>query len=277
MPEKQKVFINILSNSLIIIVAIVLMGCTWLFVRGQIDANRAITDAGKAVIAAVDSSTSGQKAVDYAAAITYLEAAQQAYSENSMIKIASLIYALSSSVILGYGAKVLRLGASDKQELCNELLEKTAQQFSKSSDQMLRQQNDVYAAVTSCENAAHLSLLLLSYFELISSKKYEKPITAATDATNRLQVEFIRSLSRFQGFLNYFKESSNKMRLTQDQLEMLKRTWEQAERSIDEYACVEKDVDDYLIKNFGEEDKDVVSKIVKSIKAFWRQQSYDNV
>ena len=236
MSNKQLFLANILSTLLVIIITIVLITCSWFFIKGQLDANRAIADAGKAIIFATTSDDNpAQAAVDYASAITYLEAAQQTYSENSILKITSLIYALSSSIILGYGAKMLRLGASDKQELCNELLDKTAQQFKKSSDQILRQQNRVYTAVTTCENAAHISLLLQSHFELTNKKESNLTTATTSDATARLQTELLRSLQQFRDFLDYSK-NNNEAELTTDQKEMLRHTWLQAQNAITEYV-----------------------------------------
>lgn len=275
MSNKQLIFANLLSGLLTLIAAIVLVGCTWTFIRGQMDANRAIVDAGKAVIAATTSNDSAQSLVDYSAAIAYLEAAQQAYSENSVIKVISLIYTLSSSIILGYGAKMLRLGASDKQELCEELLEKTQQQFNESSDQILRQQNDVYAAVTTCENVAHLSLLLLSYFDLTSTGRKSTPATeAVTDTTERLQIELTRSLSRFRDFLVNSKDNLGLIKLTQDQLAMLRHSWEQTQKSVNEYILPKKNGEKSCLEShFGEYDQIALEELVKEIKYYWKRHA----
>lgn len=263
MPQKQNILTTILSNLLIIIIFIALISCTVIFIKGQVDANHAIVNAGKAVLDSVTSNNPIQAEVDYSAAISYLEAAQQAYTENSIIKIISLIYAVSSSIILGYGAKMLRLGASDKQELCEELLQKTEGQFRKASDQILRRQNDVYTNVIACDNATQLSLLLISHFELSSNP----PATISSDIEERLQVELIRSLQQCRDFLNYFKEKKDDNRLTRDQLELINRSWEQAKRAIQEYICphTENSIS-CLEKHFGKYDQKATEDLVKEIK-----------
>lgn len=264
MPQKQNILTTILSNLLIIIIAIALISCTVVFIKGQVDANHAIIDAGKAVLDSITSDSPIQAEIDYSAAISYLEAAQQAYTENSVIKIISLIYAVSSSIILGYGAKMLRLGASDKQELCEELLQKTEQQFSKVSDQILRHQNHVYTTVIACDNATQLSLLLISHFELSNNPS----TTISSDIVGRLQVELMRSLQQCRNFLNYFKGKKDGNRLTKDQLDLINQSWAQTKRAIQEYICPQTGNNtSCLEKNFGKYDQKAAEDLVKEIKA----------
>jgi len=265
MPNKQPKIADMLSSALLIVVILILVGCSIVFIKGQIDANRAIVDAGKAINASLNAGGSSQTVVDYTAAITYMEAAQQTYSENSVMKITSLIYALLSSVILGYGAKVLRLGTSDKQELCKELLEKTAQQFNESSNQMLLQQNDIYIAVTTCETVAQLALLLRSYFDLIKNNGNGSPVTANSDIAERLQIELTYSLKQFEDFLACSENNENK--LTKDQLEMIKRSWGQTKRAITEYVFPSNGASNSCLEAFfGKYDQKAVADLVEQIE-----------
>lgn len=266
MLQKQLTFTTMLSNLLVIIIAVALIISTKIFLEGQIAANRAIVDAGTAILNSVSSNNSTQTSVvstDYSAAIAYLEAAQQTYSENSVIKITSLIYALSSSIILGYGAKMLRLGAIDKQELCTELLEKTAEQFNKSSDKILQHQNNVYTAIISCENAAQLALLLLSHFELTNSLT----TVVNSDIEDRLQVELTRSLQQFRDFLEYSQQNKNGNELTEDQLKMINQSWSQAKRAVNEYVFPKvKNAISCLERSFGKYDQKAIEDLVKEIE-----------
>lgn len=263
MSQKQSLFASALSNLLVVVIAIALIACTGIFIKGQIEANRAIVDAGTAVLNSVNSNNSAQNVVEYNAAISYLEAAQQAYSENSVIKVISIIYALSSSIILGYGAKMLRLGASDKQELCKELLEKTADQFNKSSDEILRHQNNVYTAVVSIENAGQLALLLISHFELTNNLT----ASVSSDIEDRLQVELTRSLQQFRDFLEQSEMNRAGNRLTEDQLEMLDQSWAHSQRAISEYIYPKtRNTNSCLEQAFGKYDQIAVGGIVKEIE-----------
>jgi len=262
MSQKQSIFASVLSNILVIVIAIAFIACAGIFIKGQIEANRAIVDAGTAVLNSVNSNNSAQDVVDYNAAITYLEAVQQAYSENSMIKIISLIYALSSSIILGYGAKMLRLGAADKQELCKELLEKTADQFNKSTDKILRHQNNVYTAVMSSETSGQLALLLIGHFELTNNST----TSARSDIEDRLQVELTRSLQQLRDFLDYFQMSIDGSSLTKDQLEMINLSWAHTQRAIGEYIYPKtKNTISCLQRSFGEYDQTAIEGLVKEI------------
>lgn len=263
MSKKQSAFSNFLSNLLVIIIAIILVVCSITFINGQMDANNAIVAAGEAVLNAVSSDTPIQTTVDYDAAIAYLEAAQQVYSENSVIKITSLIYALSSAIILGYGSKMLRLGASDKEELCKELLEKTEDQFNIASEKILQQQNDVYTAVTFCENATLLALLLTSHFELISSQ----PVTTRSDIEDRLEVELTRSLQQFRTFLLHSRRNKNDIRFTKEQLEMVNKAWAQAQRAVSEYIYPkEENSISCLERSFGKYDQKTIGDIIEEIE-----------
>ena len=272
MSDKQKSCANILSSLLTIIVAIVLVGYTCFFIKGQFDANRAIVEAGQAVTAAVSSENPAQATVDYTAAITYLEAAQQAYSENSMAKITSLIYALSSTIILGYGAKMLRLGASDKETLCLELLEKAKQQFTVDSNQILKQQNDVYTAITACGNIAYLCFLLQSSVELNSAQDDDQHKSIRTDTMERLQIELNRSLQQFRDFLAvYTKGCKNNLPLSKNHVEMIKQSWGQTDRAVIGYITPRSEDNhkiSYLGKNFGEIEQLAVDNLVQEIRHF---------
>lgn len=267
MTQKQQNLANWLSNLFVFVIIIVLVVCTWTFIKGQVDANNAVIAAGTAVLNSVSSDASIQTTVDFQAAIAYLEAAQQTYSENSIIKITSLIYVLSSSIILGYGAKMLRLGASDKEELCKELLLKTEKQFNSSSERILKQQNDVYTAVTVCENAALLALLLTSHFELTSN---QVPSTRS-DIEDRLEVELTRSLQQFKLFLKYSYKNKDEIIFTKEQTELINKAWSQAQRSVCEYIYPKTANDiSCLERSFGRYDQKTVSDILGEIRTYMK-------
>lgn len=264
---KQQQTANRLSTFLTVLVTVILFAFTALFAVGQINANRAIVDAGKSITQIMTSDNPAQRNIDYTAALSYLEAAQQAYSENSVVKITSLIYALSTTIILGYGTKILHLGASDKLELCQEILTKTEEQFTVISNQMLRQQNDLYTAMTACGNASHLCFLLQSNIEL--SKQLEHPAdgTAGTVfISERLQIELMKSLQRFHDLLCTFQGSDGKTTLNSAQLEMLKQSWSQASKSIDGYRLQNGTAPSLLEEAFGPFDQKAVDRLLGEIE-----------
>jgi len=78
------------------------------------------------------------RTAEYYAAITYLEAARQLYSENNSINVASLIYVLMSTIILAHGAKLLRISDKDKEEVINKVLSQTENAY----DEKIEQQKE---------------------------------------------------------------------------------------------------------------------------------------
>lgn len=261
MINKQQRVANILSNILTIIVAIVFLGSAYFFITGQINANYALVEAGKAVVKAVEQSDA-QEAIDYAGAITYLEAAQQAYSDNNTIKITSLLYTLATTIILGYGAKILRLGAATKKELCEEILKMTEQQLEKTTTQMFQTQAEVQTAITACENATHLCFLLRSHIGLaIQMKEIDNNgKVKLTPTMERFEIELTQSLQRFRDFLAVRQKSGNNGLLGQGEVALIRQSWLQAEKSIDGYAT------SYLGEVFGPFDKSAIDRLVKEIQ-----------
>ena len=70
--------------------------------------------------------------------------------------------------------------------------------------------NDVYTAITHCENATLLALLLTSHFELNSNPS----VTTRSDIEDRLQVELIHSLQQLRDFLRYSHRNKKKVKFT---------------------------------------------------------------
>lgn len=263
MINRQQRIANMLSNILTIIVAIVFLGSAYFFITGQISANHALVEAGEAVVKAVERSDA-QEAVDYAGAITYLEAAQQAYSDNNAIKITSLLYTLATTIILGYGAKILRLGATTKKELCEEILNMTEQQLEKNTTQMLQSQAELQTAITACENATHLCSLLRSHIGLSMQMNEvdNNGKVKLTPTMERFEVELTQSLQRFRDFLAVYQESGNNFLLGQGGLVLIRQSWIQAERTIHSYSI------DYLGKVFDSFDKSAIDRMVQEIQDF---------
>lgn len=77
--------------------------------------------------------------LELSSAIAYLSKIQEVASNNNTAALLSLIYALITSLILSYGAKLLRLGESDKQKLAEEIKEKCQEDLNRVKDQLLLQ------------------------------------------------------------------------------------------------------------------------------------------
>lgn len=205
---------HILSNLLIGIAVVLLMICTGFWIYGQYRANMAIRMAGEAIYGAATTENNLQYDIDYTGAITYLENAQQAYSKNSMVRLTSVIYMVASTIILGYGAKMLRLGADDKKELIAELFERTKQQLdsyrieyetsiAQAKGQILKDFNYESILLNSSGNALHLCLLLQSGLEMLPLIKKKHQRNEYINTLEHMQMEMVRSL---QMFLNYMSE-----------------------------------------------------------------------
>ncbi|MDO5828458.1 MAG: hypothetical protein Q4Q19_09380 [Methanobrevibacter sp.] len=232
MKEKQTV-IDYLTKVISCIVIIAFCAMLFLFVQGQISANKAIVSAGNAVMSAARSGTDeGEPAIDYSEAIEYINIAQQAYSENSMLKIATLVYTLSTTIIIGYGAKILRLGEAEKRELCQEVLQKAKKQFSEDASKMLQHHSNVSFIITSCGNVAHICFLLRSNIELLENESHG-PISP-TQFIERLQIELMNTLKEIEDFLFYLQDADEE--LTKAQFDVVKIAWFQALKSIDQYV-----------------------------------------
>lgn len=241
MPAKQHRQFGVLSIIFIVIIVGSFLMCSICFLYGQHQANDALFRAGSAIETALSTDKSpAQSEVDYAGAITYLNAARQAYSENSIAKVISLIYALSTTIILGYAAKTLRLGASDKAELCDELLKKTEIQLEKDFPELLQQQNEAYVVVSLCRYIGLLSPLLQGYIE---SPKRDGEVK------ERLTIELTHILQRIASFVDKDEKA------TERHVEMVKHAWQQALKSME------------MITGLGEYDKLAIERLTEKISS----------
>ena len=77
--------------------------------------------------------------LELSTAIAYLSKIQEVTSNNNTTALLSLMYALISSLILSYGAKMLRLGENDKQKLSDEIKEKCQEDISCVNEQLQSQ------------------------------------------------------------------------------------------------------------------------------------------
>lgn len=217
--DKDVRWFNILSSLLIGIAVGLLIVCTGFWVYGQYKANVAIRMAGEAIYDVATTVGNPQHKIDYTGAITYLENAQQAYSENSMVRLTSVIYMVASTIILGYGAKMLRLGGDDKRELIAELFERTKQQLDSSrvtyeesiaqtKEQILNDFNYASILLNSSGNTLHLCLLLQSGLEMLPLIKKRRQRDGYINTLEHMQMEMVRSLQMFLDYMSALDNSN---------------------------------------------------------------------
>lgn len=101
--------------------------------------------------------------LEYSSAIAYLTKVQEVSSDNNSSTILALIYTIISSLILTYGAKMLRLGENDKAILIQEISQKSRDDIS-SVEKHIIVKSSMLNAVTAINSATSaLQLLLITF------------------------------------------------------------------------------------------------------------------
>ena len=126
--------------------------------------------------------------LELSSAIAYLSKIQEVASNNNTAALLSLIYALITSLILSYGAKLLRLGESDKQKLAEEIKEKCQEDLNCVKDQLLLQTH--ISNVIVATNATIVSFQTLKIALLQGKQDVLEPINKTfLDSLNTLLSE----------------------------------------------------------------------------------------
>lgn len=97
---------------------------------------------------------------EYSSAMAYLAKLQEVSSVNNTSSLLALVYTVLSSLILTYGAKMLRLGENDKEKLVQELTEKSLERISDVETHMLAKSAITNAVVTINTTTSLLQLLM---------------------------------------------------------------------------------------------------------------------
>ena len=254
------------------------------FVKGQMNANRAIAEAAQILLEASQEKGSVSEEA-HRAAMEYLQASQQAYSESNATNMLSIIYALVTAVILGYGARMLRLNdeiALKIQQSEAQLVEmkknvtvtegritrrmvdiskKQERKFNKmqlDTEADFKIHNDVYIATTSCRNAAHTCTLLQSHLVLLEERDDEIP-----DIVWNLHVDFVRSLTEFCDFMKRYSNFTDK---TSNALE---HSWNLAKLSLRSYIGLNGRA--ALVEQFAPDDLELLKDIYENIESRFRE------
>lgn len=96
---------------------------------------------------------------EYSSAMAYLAKLQEVSSINNTSSLLALVYTILSSLILTYGAKMLRLGENDKEKLVQELTENSLERISNVETHMM-----VKSSIANAVVAINSTISLLQLF-----------------------------------------------------------------------------------------------------------------
>lgn len=275
MPNKTVYRVTfILSAVFVVVLSISFIICSCVVIYGQLQANKAIIDAGQAILSATQQNA--QSSVDFTSALNYLEFAQQQFSENSITKVTSFIYVLVSTIILGYATQLLHLGAQEKKDLVCELTQQTEEAINiksknavatltknaekaikekeadfslqieemrktfvqevSNSSALIAAQKIVHSITSSSKNVTQCCFFLESSLSLIEQFPNEgNSISAnAIDMLERFQIELIHAIRDFRDIL-CFKNSQN-IGLDSEQQKELRYIFSQLKKVINGYT-----------------------------------------
>lgn len=265
----------ILSAVFIVILSISFVICSCVVIIGQFQANKAIVEAGQAIISA--SQQNAQSSIDFTSALNYLESAQQQFSENSITKVTSFIYVLVSTIILGYATQLLHLGSQEKKDLVTELTQQTEEAINKKSKDAVallqkNAENAIKKIEIDCSNqirtmqenfaqeVSHSTALITAQkviYNIISSSKsvtlccfllqsslslleqFPNDITENTvDILERFQIELIRAIRDFRDILRSL--NTQNIALDSEQKKEVRYTFSQLKKIVSGYTEREK-------------------------------------
>lgn len=198
--------------------------CCLVFIYHQYQLDQTIQSMGKAVLQSVEPRDGTAKSeIDYVSAMAYIEAIQQAYSENSAVKLTSLIYALVTTVILGYGTRLLRLGDSDKAEIINEIRKESESKFSENaqnlSEKIMKNSEEKFK-----ENASSLSDAIMAQ----STNNFQEQAKNFSDHILFLQNDIFNAIIACKSAINLCLLLRSLFIITAHQIKFQKNTifWE---------------------------------------------------
>lgn len=268
----------ILSAVFIVILSISFVICSCVVIIGQFQANKAIVEAGQAIISA--SQQNAQSSIDFTSALNYLESAQQQFSENSITKVTSFIYVLVSTIILGYATQLLQLGSQEKKDLVNELTQQTEEAINKKSkdavdllqknaeDAMKKKEIDfsnqirtmqdnfaqevsnstalitaqkvIYSITSSSKSVTLCCFLLQSSLSLLEQFPNDVTLISenAVDILECFQIELIRAIRDFRDILRSL--NTQNIVLDSEQKKEVRYTFSQLKKIVNSYTEREK-------------------------------------
>lgn len=105
---------------------------------------------------------STNSSAEYASAIAYLSKIQEVTSSNYSSSQLALIYTILSSLVLAYGAKMLRLGAEDKEKLIEEVGNESYSKITNVENQLLIDSSISSAIAITNSATSSLQFLILA-------------------------------------------------------------------------------------------------------------------
>ena len=151
----------------------------------------------------MNTSTESISAVEYSSAIAYLSKIQEVSSINNSSSLLALVYTIISSLILTYGARMLRLGENDKGKLVQELSEKSRQDIS-DIEKRVSINSSISNVVVTVNSATSLLQLLLLYLPNGAQIELETINASFMDSlsTIRTQLSMAKDLIRHDNIRN---------------------------------------------------------------------------
>lgn len=153
--------------------------------------NSTATDPGKHLISAAE----------YSNAMVYLEKVLEVSSINNTASLLALVYAILSSLILTYGAKMLRLGENDKEKLIEDLSEKSLKRISSVEDQM-EVKTSISNAVVSINSATSLMQLLIQSLSCKDQQLLETTNSSLMDSLSDMCIQLGNVYNTIRGCRN---------------------------------------------------------------------------
>ena len=277
--DKETIRMTAIEHALLLVLIAFSIIYGAVFMMGQYCVNVFIMQAGKAV---QEASLSGDaSAVDYNSAIHYIELVQQAYNQSNASNVTSIIYGFVTAIITAFGARMLRMGAEERDKLRNTAEEiegeiktqvETAtnrigdnlRKMDKATKSSFTQHNNVYIATTSCRNAAHTCTLLQSHIALLSLQNNGSIVLEDHHIIEDLQVDFIRSLTTFRNFL--YASCKQEQVLTPETLNVLKHSWNLAKNSLRTYTGADGTPNIDLVRKVFPADADTLLDLYREIE-----------
>ncbi len=190
-------------------------------------------------------------AVEYSSAIAFLSKIQEVSSINNSSSLLALVYTIISSLILTYGARMLRLGEDDKEKLVKELSEQSRQDISDIEKQMKINSLLSNIVVSICSATSLLQLLL---FNLPNGEQ---------DKLETINASYMDSLSTIKTLLKTAHDDICRNQIYKIDLSSLAYALILFEQNFEIYK--EKKLPDYI------NDKKVACTIVDTIKTLYTE------
>jgi hypothetical protein len=133
---KEDFFWRGYSKWVTIVIAIIFVVVSFSLVFSTFISNSAVLDARSKVLDFLSASCSSPNKDDLNSIIDYLDKIQSVYNEIDIFKIMSLLYAVLSTAILSYAARLVRLPSEERKEIAKQISEDAQKDIKALTDEM---------------------------------------------------------------------------------------------------------------------------------------------